>query len=115
MSLDTTQPSAARAYDYFPGGHSNFAADREFAEQVKAIAPSVPNMTRLNRNFLRRVVQHCLDQGVRQFLDLGSGIPTAGNTRTRSPRAPTRARPTPTPASRSTRAITPRSCPGSRA
>ncbi|WP_406691133.1 SAM-dependent methyltransferase [Saccharopolyspora sp. ID03-671] len=80
MSLDTTQPSAARAYDYFLGGHSNFAADREFAEQVKAIAPSVPNVTRLNRNFLRRVVQHCLDQGVRQFLDLGSGIPTVGNT-----------------------------------
>ncbi|SFS91007.1 SAM-dependent methyltransferase [Saccharopolyspora flava] len=80
MSLDTSRPSAARAYDYFLGGHSNFAADREFADQVKAIAPSVPNVARLNRNFLRRAVRYCLDQGIRQFLDLGSGIPTVGNT-----------------------------------
>ncbi|TWF95453.1 SAM-dependent methyltransferase [Saccharopolyspora dendranthemae] len=80
MPTDTSQPSAARAYDYFLGGNSNFAADRDFAEQVKAIAPSVPNVARLNRNFLRRVVQYSLDQGIRQFLDLGSGIPTVGNT-----------------------------------
>lgn len=80
MTTDTDQPSAARAYDYFLGGNSNFAADREFAEQVKAIAPSVPNVARLNRSFLRRVVRYSLDQGIRQFLDLGSGIPTVGNT-----------------------------------
>lgn len=78
--MDTDEPSAARAYDYFLGGNSNFAADRAFADQVKAIAPSVPNVARLNRNFLRRVVHHSLDQGIRQFLDLGSGIPTVGNT-----------------------------------
>ncbi|HEY3506368.1 MAG TPA: SAM-dependent methyltransferase [Actinocatenispora sp.] len=73
------QPNAARAYDYFLGGSSNFAADRAFAEQVLQIAPSVPAVTRLNRSFLRRVVHYYLDQGVTQFLDLGSGIPTAGN------------------------------------
>jgi O-methyltransferase involved in polyketide biosynthesis len=79
-TVDTSQPSAARAYDYFLGGSSNFAADREFAEQVKAIAPSVQAVTRLNRSFLRRAVQYHLDRGFRQFLDLGSGIPTVGNT-----------------------------------
>lgn len=79
-AVDTSRPSAARAYDYFLGGSSNFAADREFAEQVKAIAPSLPAVTRLNRYFLRRVVRYYLDQGFRQFLDLGSGIPTVGST-----------------------------------
>ncbi|MDA3629636.1 SAM-dependent methyltransferase [Saccharopolyspora sp. WRP15-2] len=79
-TVDTTQPSAARAYDYFLGGSHNFAADREFANQVLAIAPSIPAVTRLNRSFLRRAVHYCLDQGIRQFLDLGSGIPTVGNT-----------------------------------
>ncbi|MGA8116684.1 MAG: SAM-dependent methyltransferase [Actinocatenispora sp.] len=72
-------PNAARAYDYFLGGSSNFAADRAFAEQLLEISPSVPAVTRLNRSFLRRVVTFALDQGVTQFLDLGSGIPTAGN------------------------------------
>jgi O-methyltransferase involved in polyketide biosynthesis len=78
--IDTSKPSAARAYDYFLGGSSNFAADRAFAEQVKAIAPNSPAVTLLNRSFLRRAVRYCLDQGIRQFLDLGSGIPTVGNT-----------------------------------
>jgi len=79
-SVDISRPSAARAYDYFLGGAHNFAADREFAEQVMQIAPSVPAVTKLNRSFLRRVVRYYLDRGIRQFLDLGSGIPTAGNT-----------------------------------
>ncbi|GGP75256.1 SAM-dependent methyltransferase [Saccharothrix coeruleofusca] len=77
--VDLSVPSAARAYDYFLGGAHNFAVDREFADQVLRIAPSVPAVTRLNRSFLRRVVEFCLDQGIRQFLDLGSGIPTVGN------------------------------------
>jgi hypothetical protein len=79
-SIDIERPSAARAYDYFLGGAHNFAADRAFADQVLAIAPSVPAVTRLNRSFLRRAVRYYLDQGIRQFLDLGSGIPTVGNT-----------------------------------
>jgi SAM-dependent methyltransferase len=77
--LDLDVPSAARAYDYFLGGAHNFEADRAFAEQVRAIAPGVPDVTRLNRSFLRRVVHHYLDQGIDQFLDLGSVIPTVGN------------------------------------
>jgi O-methyltransferase involved in polyketide biosynthesis len=79
-SVDTNRPNAARAYDYLLGGAHNFAADRGFAEQVLAIAPSIPAVTRLNRTFLRRVVRYFLDHGIRQFLDLGSGIPTEGNT-----------------------------------
>ncbi|GAA1350433.1 SAM-dependent methyltransferase [Saccharothrix algeriensis] len=77
--VDLSVPSAARAYDYFLDGAHNFAVDRAFADQVLAIAPSVPAVTKLNRSFLRRVVKFCLDQGIRQFLDLGSGIPTVGN------------------------------------
>lgn len=77
--LDLTAPSAARAYDYFLGGEHNFAGDREFAEQVRQLVSWVPNVARLNRSFLNRVVRFYLDQGIRQFLDLGSGIPTVGN------------------------------------
>ncbi len=77
--VDLSVPSAARAYDYFLDGAHNFAVDRDFADQVLRIAPSVPAVARLNRSFLRRVVKFCLDQGIRQFLDLGSGIPTVGN------------------------------------
>jgi O-methyltransferase involved in polyketide biosynthesis len=78
--VDTSKPSAARAYDYFLGGSSNFEVDRVFAEGVKAISPNVPAVTLLNRSFLRRAVHYHLDQGITQFLDLGSGIPTVGNT-----------------------------------
>ncbi|RKT53004.1 SAM-dependent methyltransferase [Saccharothrix australiensis] len=77
--VDLSVPSAARAYDYFLDGAHNFAVDRAFADQVLDIAPSVPAVAKLNRSFLRRVVKFCLDQGIRQFLDLGSGIPTVGN------------------------------------
>ncbi|WP_433260295.1 SAM-dependent methyltransferase [Actinosynnema sp. CS-041913] len=77
--IDLSVPSAARAYDYFLDGAHNFAVDRAFAHQVLDIAPSVPAVAKLNRSFLRRVVKFCLDQGIRQFLDLGSGIPTVGN------------------------------------
>lgn len=77
--LDLEVPSAARMYDYFLGGSHNFKVDRDFANQVLEIAAWPPNVTRLNRSFLWRVVRFCLDQGIRQFLDLGSGIPTVGN------------------------------------
>jgi trans-aconitate methyltransferase len=77
--LDLSVPSAARAYDYFLGGAHNFEVDRAFAEHVCDVAPWLPNVVQLNRSFLQRVVRFTLDQGVRQFLDLGSGIPTVGN------------------------------------
>jgi trans-aconitate methyltransferase len=78
-SSDVSVPSAARAYDYFLGGAHNFEIDRVFADQVQAIVPWAPDVARLNRSFLWRVVRFYLDQGIRQFLDLGSGIPTVGN------------------------------------
>lgn len=77
--FDLEVPSAARAYDYFLNGSHNFRVDRDFAEQVRQLVPWVPNVARLNRSFLWRVVRYMLDQGIGQFLDLGSGIPTVGN------------------------------------
>lgn len=77
--LDLDRPSPARVYDYSLGGSHNFEVDRRFAEQVFSYVPWVPNINRLNRSFLWRVVRFYLDQGIRQFLDLGSGIPTKGN------------------------------------
>jgi hypothetical protein len=77
--IDIDRPSAARLYDYYLGGSHNFAADREVAERVLAVAPDAPMAAQLNRAFLRRAVRHCVDAGIRQFLDIGSGIPTLGN------------------------------------
>jgi hypothetical protein len=77
--LDLDIPSAARVYDYSLGGSHSFKIDRDFAQQVFQFVPWVPNINRLNRSFLWRVVRYYLDQGIRQFLDLGSGIPTVGN------------------------------------
>ncbi|PWU48488.1 hypothetical protein DLJ47_28185 [Micromonospora sp. S4605] len=77
--LDLSRPNAARMYDYFLGGSHNFAADRQAADAVLAVAPHVADAARANRVFLRRAVQYALQQGIRQFIDLGSGIPTIGN------------------------------------
>ncbi|HUQ59976.1 SAM-dependent methyltransferase [Lentzea sp.] len=77
--MDPEIPSAARAYDYLLGGGHNFAADRELAEKIKVVQPGVVRIAQQNRAFLRRAVLFMLDAGVRQFLDLGSGIPTVGN------------------------------------
>ncbi|MFI5589815.1 SAM-dependent methyltransferase [Amycolatopsis sp. NPDC051758] len=76
---DISRPSAARIYDYLLGGAHNLAADRDVAQRLEAIQPQVATVARRNRAFLRRVVRFLLDQGIRQFLDLGSGIPTVGN------------------------------------
>ncbi len=77
--VDVDQPSAARAYDYYLGGGHNFAADRELGDRAMLAIPGVRDMARLNRDFLRRAVLYLVSSGVRQFLDLGSGIPTVGN------------------------------------
>jgi hypothetical protein len=79
MDVDMEQPNAARVYDYLLGGVANFAKDREFAGQLTQIAPDAAKIAQTNRAFLRRAVKYCLDNGIRQFLDIGSGIPTAGN------------------------------------
>ena len=77
--LDTGRPSAARLYDYLLGGGHNFAADRALAEKFLQAQPNARTIARLNRAFLRRAVLFMMDNGIRQFLDLGSGIPTVGN------------------------------------
>jgi len=77
--LDLTKPSPARMYDYALGGYHNYAIDRTAFEQVLAINPDAVLIARANRAFLRRAVTFMLDQGIRQFLDIGSGIPTSGN------------------------------------
>jgi S-adenosyl methyltransferase len=78
--IDTSRPHPARMYDYFLGGKSHFAADRETAEKVLAIAPTTRITARENRAFLGRAVRYLVaEAGVRQFLDIGTGLPTAGN------------------------------------
>lgn len=78
-SVDLTVPNSARVYDYFLGGAHNTQVDREFADKVLHELPSVATICQLNRSWLRRVVEFALDQGVRQFLDIGSGLPTTGH------------------------------------
>ncbi|ATE57170.1 MULTISPECIES: SAM-dependent methyltransferase [Actinosynnema] len=78
VSDDRDRPNAARLYDYYLGGAHNFAVDREFALRAVSEVPA-DAMVQHGRAFLRRAVKLCLERGIRQFLDLGSGIPTAGN------------------------------------
>jgi hypothetical protein len=73
------KPNAARMYDYWLGGYHNFEADRIAAEKIAAIVPDVRLNSQANRAFLRRSVNFLVTQGIDQFLDIGSGIPTAGN------------------------------------
>jgi S-adenosyl methyltransferase len=74
--VDPQRPNASRIYDYFLGGTHNFAADRQAAQALLAAMPELPAAMRANRDFLRRAVEAAAADGVRQFLDLGSGIPT---------------------------------------
>jgi S-adenosyl methyltransferase len=78
-SVDLEKPSSARAYDYVLGGNHNFAVDREFVKQVQKVYPESKYFALMNRAYLRRVVMYLMEEGIRQFLDLGSGIPTVGN------------------------------------
>src|SRR5215470_1215504 len=77
--VDVTVPNAARMYDYLLGGYHNFAVDREYAEQVEQILPGARRGAYANRAFVCRVVRWLIGAGIRQFLDIGSGIPTVGN------------------------------------
>ncbi|HEY4458416.1 MAG TPA: SAM-dependent methyltransferase [Pseudonocardiaceae bacterium] len=78
--VDLTKPNAARVYDYFLGGANNFDVDRVFAKKLTEILPDAAFLAIENRSFLRRAVRFIAEQGIRQFIDLGSGIPTVGNT-----------------------------------
>ena len=73
------RPNVARMYDYYLGGCHNFAADRAAAEQILRIFPDTGVAAQANRHFLRRAVRLAAEQGVRQFLDIGAGLPTQGN------------------------------------
>ncbi|WP_281467416.1 SAM-dependent methyltransferase [Yinghuangia seranimata] len=78
--IDTSTAHPARMYDYFLGGKNNFAADREAAERILAAAPEAHAVVRANRDFLGRAVRFAAaERGIRQFLDIGTGIPTDGN------------------------------------
>ena len=79
--IDTTRPHQARVYDYWLGGKDNFAVDREAAERALAVYPGLRRGVRAQRAFLANAVEYLTrTAGVRQFLDIGTGIPTANNT-----------------------------------
>jgi len=77
--VDLTRPSAARVYDYYLGGSHNLEVDRRMAREAISLWPDLPMIMQSNRAFLRRAVRYAAAQGITQFLDVGSGIPTAGN------------------------------------
>lgn len=79
--IDVTIAHPARMYDYYLGGKTHFSADREAAEKVLAILPEGRAMALANRAFLGRAVRFLASQGINQFLDVGTGIPSPGNTR----------------------------------
>jgi hypothetical protein len=78
--IDISRPSVARMYDYYLGGKDNFAIDRAAVERVEVSMPDVRQVARENRAFLRRAVRFMAGAGVRQFIDIGAGLPTVGNT-----------------------------------
>ena len=78
--INTAKPHSARMYDYFLGGKNHFAADREAAAEVLRNSPSVRVAARENRGFLGRAVRYLAEEaGIRQFLDIGTGLPTTNN------------------------------------
>ena len=93
--VDMQQASPARMYDALLGGSHNFEVDRRAAEMGTKLVPDLPRLALSNRAFLRRAVRYLVEAGVTQFLDIGSGIPTAGNVHEiaqRAALAPVRAR-----------------------
>lgn len=78
--FDTSTPNIARIYNYWLGGEDNYAADRAEAERLIAVYPGLPCLARQSRLFLARAVEWLAQQGVKQFLDLGCGLPTGENT-----------------------------------
>ena len=78
--IDTTRPHPARRYNYWLGGKDNFAADRESGDAIAARWPDIVVAARQNRAFLQRAVRYAATHGIRQWLDIGTGLPTADNT-----------------------------------
>jgi O-methyltransferase involved in polyketide biosynthesis len=79
--IDTTVPHSARIWNYWLGGKDNYPVDRQVGEQTIAVLPEIVDIARASRQFLTRVVRYlAADAGVRQFLDVGTGLPTVNNT-----------------------------------
>src|SRR3989337_742930 len=78
-SIDISVPSVSRIYDYYLGGSHNFEADRQAARKAMEFMPGLPKIMQANRAVMRRAVRYAVDEGITQFLDIGSGIPTFGN------------------------------------
>ncbi|PAZ15166.1 S-adenosyl methyltransferase [Streptomyces sp. SA15] len=79
--IDTTRPHSARFWNYFVGGKDNYEVDRELGDHIKEIFPGLVDVAVTSRHFLGRAVRHLAgEQGIRQFLDVGTGLPTADNT-----------------------------------
>ncbi|MEU0284087.1 SAM-dependent methyltransferase [Streptomyces sp. NPDC052492] len=91
-SIDITVPSVSRMYDYYLGGSHNFEVDREAARRAMEFMPGLPKVMQANRAFMRRAVRFAVAEGVTQFLDIGSGIPTFGNVHEVAQEADPRAR-----------------------
>ncbi|GAA4668740.1 MULTISPECIES: SAM-dependent methyltransferase [Amycolatopsis] len=77
--LDLDKPSSARVYDWYLGGSTNYVVDQMFGEKADKQFPLIKPLAMSNRQWLGRVVRAALDEGITQFLDLGSGVPTVGN------------------------------------
>lgn len=84
---DPDTPNLARMYDYLLGGTDNFAVDREALDRLADLIPEAVPLARAARGFLQRAVRYIADQGVGQFLDVGSGLPTQGNVHEVAPEA----------------------------
>ncbi|WP_130799490.1 SAM-dependent methyltransferase [Streptomyces otsuchiensis] len=78
--IDTSRPHPARMYDYYLGGQDNYEVDRAAADQLMALTPDVRLSAQANRDFLQRSVRDVVRSGVRQIIDVGTGIPTSPNT-----------------------------------
>ncbi|MEU6100609.1 SAM-dependent methyltransferase [Streptomyces flaveolus] len=78
-SIDISVPSVSRIYDFYLGGSHNFEVDREAARRAMEFLPGLPKIMQANRAFMRRAVRFAAQEGIDQFLDIGSGIPTHGN------------------------------------
>ncbi len=90
--VDLSRPSAARVYDFYLGGSHNLEVDRRMAREAISLWPDLPEIMQANRAFLRRAVSFLAGQGITQFLDIGSGIPTVGNVHQAAQQADPRAR-----------------------
>ncbi|MFJ8588274.1 SAM-dependent methyltransferase [Streptomyces sp. NPDC093595] len=79
--IDTSKPHSARFWNYFVGGKDHYEVDRELGDHIKEIFPGLVDVARASRRFLGRAVRHLAEErGIRQFLDIGTGLPTADNT-----------------------------------